>query len=185
MTRPQLYNDQQLVAAIQQGDKDSFRELYDRHKDRLYRVSLMLCQNRQDAEDAFQESFVKIFKNIGTLRNPDRVTAWMLRIVVNTAKTKLKVQPETWNELEEKHTVMNSTTHSTSLNNWNELLSAVRRLPLGYRNVFVLHAIQDLPQETVASILNISTGTVKSQFHRARKKLQIILKEMGLRFENQ
>ncbi|NOZ74017.1 MAG: RNA polymerase sigma factor [FCB group bacterium] len=185
MTRPQPNTDHQLVTAIQQGDRDSFRELYDRYKDRLFKTSLALGLNRQDAEDVLQESFVKIFQKINTLRNPDRLTSWMYRIVVNTAKSKMKWHQNKWDELNENNSRSDRTTDPANVNHWDELLRALHRLPTGFRNVFVLHAIQDLSQETVADIMGISVGTVKSQYHRSRKKLQTILHEMGIRFENQ
>jgi len=169
-----------MVAAIRQGDREQFRALYDRTKDRLYRTSLALCANRLDAEDVLQESYVKIFRKIHSLRNPKRLDAWMTRIVVNTAKSKLR-QSIHWDDQKENDLPASDTIDD--LQNWNELIHALQRLPRGFRTVFVLHAVQEIPQETVATILGISVGTVKSQYHRARLKLQTILSEMGIQFE--
>ena len=168
-----------LVNALKDGNQSAFRQLYDNYKQPLFQTALAICRNQSDAEDVLQDSFVKIFRKINTLRNAAVLESWMYRIVINSAKSMTNGPHRKWNDLEEAPLKSNPVQDSQ----WDQLTKALQDLPLGYRNVFVLHALQEIPQENVAEILGVSLGTVKSQFHRARKKLQKILKKSGVHYE--
>ncbi len=170
---------EEIVKGLKAGNQAAFRQLYDKYKQPLYRTAVAICNDPADAEDILQDSFVKIFYKIGTLRNPAFLEGWMYRIVINAAKSATKSRHRKWDEIEDGSLL----SHPEKDSQWHQLTQALQRLSLGYRNVFILIAIQELPQEKVANILGISIGTVKSQYHRARKKLQKILKEMDVHYE--
>ncbi|MBL7010981.1 MAG: RNA polymerase sigma factor [Candidatus Marinimicrobia bacterium] len=167
------------MKGLKAGDQTVFKTLYDNYKEPLYRTAVAICNNSNDAEDVLQDSFVKIFTKIDTLKKPEYLTTWMYRIVINAAKSMTKSKQRKWDEVEEESLI----TQPKNDSQWFLLTTALQRIPVGYRNVFVLHAIQELPQEKVAAILGISIGTVKSQYHRGRMKLQKILKELGVHYE--
>lgn len=168
-----------IVKGLKAGDQMAFKTLYENYKQPLYRTAVAICNDPDEAEDILQDTFVKIFYKIDALRNPAVLEGWMYRIVINAAKSAVKSSNRKWDEIDDGSLV----THPEKESQWGQLTSALQRLSLGYRNVFILVAIQELPQENVANILGVSVGTVKSQYHRARKKLQKILKEMDVHYE--
>jgi len=174
-----IKNTEKIVAELKAGNKATFQTLYENFKTPFYRAALGICYNRDDAEDALQNCFLKIYRKIHTLKNPLVLETWMYRILINCAKSTLRSAQRKWNDLDELQDMHEQRKDSQ----WAELMRGLQKIPLGYRNVFVLHAVQEIPQREVAQILGITVGTVKSQFHRARKSLMEVLTEMGVNYE--
>jgi len=160
-----------------------FKRLYDRHSDEFYRIAISICGNTTEAEDVVQEAFIKIYKNISTLKDDSKLENWMKTILINTARTTVKKWWRKTNTLEDN---LDYTQLSAKVNydeSWKSLVGLLQLIPIGYRNVFVLHALQDIPQQDVASILGVSLGTVKSQYFKARKLLRKKFEETGFNNE--
>ncbi|MEE8334818.1 MAG: RNA polymerase sigma factor [Candidatus Neomarinimicrobiota bacterium] len=174
-------NTEQIVTELKAGNRAAFQKLYDNYKQPFYRAALGICYNSDDAEDALQNCFLKIYRKIHTLKNPRVLESWMYRILINCAKSTLKSAHRKWSDLDDLDTKHEKSKDSQ----WTELMLGLQKIPLGYRNVFVLHAIQEIPQQEVAQILGVTVGTVKSQFHHARHRLMEVLTEMGVKYETQ
>jgi RNA polymerase sigma-70 factor (ECF subfamily) len=120
-----------------------------------------------------QESFIKVFKSLTGYRGDSRVDYWIKRIVINTAlnsqRKKLYMYPMV--DIED---VQNTIEHSKAVTDFQleELLKMIRELPIGCQTVFNLFAIEGYSHKEIAEMLEVSEGTSKSQFSRARKLLQ-------------
>lgn len=163
----------ELIEACVKGDRLAQRSLYDIFSKRMYVICLRYTKSQQEAEDVLQDSFIKVFKNIKGYRGDSRLDYWIKRIVVNTSlnsqRKKLYMYP-----MMDIDDVKNDYDHSNSLSSFQleELLNMISELPTGCRTVFNLFAIEGYSHKEIAEMLEVSEGTSKSQFARARKLLQ-------------
>ena len=164
-----------VVERCKQGDHSSFKELYDLYKDRIYTTSLRMLGNTQDAEEAAQDTFIKIFRSIKKFQGNSSIFTWMYRIAVNTCiehlrKRKNMPQHESIDDpegsLPDIPDIDKSVTARLIIEREIELL------PEGFKTVFVLHAIEGFKHREIAEILGISEGTSKSQLAAAKDKLR-------------
>lgn len=163
----------ELIEACKKGDRVAQKNLYDIFSKKMYMVCLRYTKSQQEAEDVLQESFIKIFKNLNGYRGDSRFSYWVKRIVINTAlnsqRKKLYMYPMV--DIDE---VKNITGSNKALTDFSleELLKLIRELPTGCQTVFNLFAIEGYSHKEIAEMLEVSEGTSKSQFARARKLLQ-------------
>ena len=173
--------DFQLAQLAATGDVGSFEELYRRHHRRVYSICLRMLQNPTEAEDLTQDVFVQLFKKIGSFRGDSASTTWLHRMTVNQVlmhfrKRNVKLE-KTTEEGETPEQIVMGTGNPDRMPIVDKiaLQDAVDQLPLGYRNVFLLHDVQGYEHEEVAKILGCSVGTSKSQLHKARLKMRKLL----------
>ncbi len=171
-----------IIKKCLKNDRNAQKSLYQAFAGKMYAVCLRYSNKREDAEDILQEGFVKIFNQLQTYRNDGSFEGWMRRIFVGLAidyyrKNKkhnfqiiideeLFDQPET----EEENDLFSSIEAEA-------IHEAIQSLSDGYRTVFNLYAIEGFSHKEIANQLDISEGTSKSQFLRARLKLIEILKK--------
>jgi len=170
-----LYVPVMVVDGCKNGDQNSCKELFELFKDRIYSTAYRMLGNAEDAEDATQDSFIKIFQNIQSFRSDSSLLTWTYKIAVNTCLDKLKSK---------KHREMEKSTEYTddlAVDNRNDdkrgllfqvIEGEIYKLPKGSRTVFILYAIEGFTHDEVAKILNISQGTSKSQYFVAKALLR-------------
>lgn len=167
------FSDQELIDGCCKGDRKAQRELYNKYSSQMYAVAMRYSKMQQEAEDILQESFLKVFQNIENFRKDSSLPYWIKRIVVNTAlnhqRSKLYLYPmvdisdlknQSGNEL-----ILSSFSHK-------ELMEMIRRLPTGCQVIFNLYAIEGYKHHEIAKMLEISEGTSKSQYARAKSLLK-------------
>lgn len=136
-----------------------------------------------EAEDMFQEAFIRIFQQIHTVEQPDRLVFWLKRVVVNTAINWYHRHRHEHGEIDcEAARYIHQNDHLDMLAriSTEELLKQVQTLPDGYRMVFNLYVIDGYTHPEIAQMLNISEGTSKSQLARAKESLRAKLKTIGI-----
>ncbi len=176
----------EIIDACVKGDRLAQRNLYDLFSKRMYVVCLRYTKSQQEAEDVLQDSFIKIFNNLKNYRGESRLGYWIKRIIINTAlnsqRKKLYMYPMV--DIEDVHHVFDQNKTISNLQ-LEELLNIIRTLPTGCRTVFNLFAIEGYSHREIAEMLEVSEGTSKSQFSRARKLLQekIAEEEKAERYE--
>ncbi|MFK7899636.1 MAG: RNA polymerase sigma factor [Cyclobacteriaceae bacterium] len=167
-----------LVERCKKKDSKAQQAVYEKYSGKL----LSICKrylNNQDAEDVMAMAFVKIFGKIHQFQHKGSFEGWMRRIVVNqclaylqkTKKRYLEVDIEDAGYQDTQQTVVSSLQEE-------DLLTMIQSLPVGYRTVFNLYAIEGYSHKEVAKQLKISEGTSKSQLSRARILLQQKLKQV-------
>lgn len=166
-------SEEELIQCCCKQDAKAQQQLYDTFAPRMYAIALRYTKMEQEAEDILQEAFLKVFKNIENFRKDSSLAYWIKRIVINTAlnhqRSKLYLYPMVdINDLNQ-HSVNESAISSLSQ---QELMDMVRRLPSGCQVIFNLYAIEGFKHHEIATMLELSEGTSKSQYARAKSLLQ-------------
>ncbi|WP_293090711.1 sigma-70 family RNA polymerase sigma factor [Moorena sp. SIOASIH] len=181
--------DTELVLQCQQGNQQSFRQLYRRYQQRVRSTIYQLC-GAYALDDLVQEVFLRVWKGLPKLRQPSQFSTWLYRICWNVAsdqRGKLQRQrafnlqlPEDTADLPLKNAKSSYTPDLMQLHYQDIIQQGMQQLSLNHRAVLVLHDIEDLPQKEVAKILGIALGTVKSRLFHARTSLRkYIIQQQG------
>ncbi len=175
--------DFELARVAANGDMAAFEEIYKRHHRRVYSICLRMLQNASEAEDLTQDVFIQLYRKIGSFRGDSAFTTWLHRMTVNQVlmhfrKRTVKYEKVT-DEGETPDQIVSGTVNPLKMQIVDKIAleNAIGQLPDGYKNVFVLHDVEGFEHEEVARILGCSVGTSKSQLHKARLKLQKLLKK--------
>ncbi len=168
-----LMNEEDLIKGCVEENSACQRELYDKYAGKMFAVCLRYASTREDAEDALQEAFIRIFDNISKFRNEGSFEGWMRRITVHTV-LRLIQKKTPLQYAEDTSALTKVSTASDAIGNLNEkdLLGLIKQLPQGYRVVFNMYAIEGFSHNEIAENLGISEGTSRSQYSRAKKHLQ-------------
>src|SRR5882724_3741114 len=175
----------EAIARAQCGDAAAFEFLYKAHSRRVYSVCLRMTRNRAEAEDLSQQAFLQVFRKIGTFRGESGFSTWLHRVTVNIVLMHLRRKKPTEllaGDLErygsngEGPSEHGSTDTSMfgAIERLN-LMRAIRKLPSGYKQVFLLHDVIGYEHSEIAGLLGCSTGCSKSQLHKARRRLRRLL----------
>lgn len=186
-------NEAQAIAGCMSGDPDSFRALYELHKQRVYSLCLRMIHNSAEAEDLTQEAFMQLFRKIGTFRGDSAFSTWMHRLTVNIVLMRIRKkgldqvsldhEADDTQELPKKQYGSNDT-HLLGLVDRVTLEKAIAALPKGYKTVFVLHDIEGYGHKEIAKLIGCSVGNSKSQLFKARLKLRSYLMQQKKKLEN-
>ena len=169
----------ELVEQCKAGNPGSQYRLYAQYVDAMYNVGLRFLGNKEDAEDIVQESFVEAFRNLEGFRHQSSFGSWLKRIVINRSINHLKIRRITLVPLDDQG--IQPGEEEVQENNtmpMEKVKRGIARLPDGYREIITLYLIEGYDHLEIAEILDITSGTSKSQYHRAKKKLLEILNEM-------
>ncbi len=170
--------DIELVNGCAEKNRFFQKQLYERFARKMLAVCLCYTRDTYEAENIVQEGFIKIFENIGNFRPTGSLEGWVRRIMVNTAtdyyRRKKRIQYAEINleDAENEVGVIDLDRFSTK-----DIIRSVQELPEGCRMVFTLYAIEGYTHKEIGEALDISVGTSKSQFSRARTLLQEKLKK--------
>jgi len=153
------------------------KALYERFSRKMYGVCLRYTDDKDEAQDILQNGFIKVFENIETFKATGSLEGWIRRIMVNTAlnhyrqdkASRLKV------DLDSVDYMLEGSDNVGGELDAKELLKVIQTLPAGFRAVFNMFAIEGYSHKEIAEQLNISEGTSKSQYSRARAYLQKLL----------
>jgi RNA polymerase sigma-70 factor (ECF subfamily) len=190
----------QLVSAAKAGNAAAFEELVNRYERKIFRLGMNITQNREDAEDAMQEAFLKSYQHLDRFQGDSRFYTWLVRIAVNESLMKLRKrrpnqvsldEPLTGNDGEDSvfREIVDwgpSPEKKFAQTELNEILSTViGELDPIFRVAFLLRDEEGLSTEETAQILGISVAAVKSRLLRARLKLRQKLNKYFRRSETQ
>lgn len=174
--------DRKIVKDCAAGKRRAQSKLYQLLAPVMMGVSMRYCRNVEEAEDVLQEAFIKVFKNIGDLRNPEAVYSWTRSILVNTAITHIKKNKYSFEEIDD-----DKINHEEEQDNYSysgiepeTLLKIIHEMPDGYRMVLNLYVFEGLKHREIADKLEISENTSKSQLSKARNFLRKELERKNL-----
>jgi RNA polymerase sigma-70 factor (ECF subfamily) len=140
-------------------------------------ICLRYSDDRDEAVELLNESFMKIFKNIKKFDLTMPFKPWLRRILINTCINNFKKKKLNFTERLEAANEYQDSEDILSGISYQEILDMIRQLSPAYRAVFNLHVIEGYKHEEIAEMLNISVGTSKSNLSKAKKNLQLILKD--------
>ena len=161
---------------------DRLDELIEKYSDMVYRIAVLRCRNKHDADDIFQEVFVKLVRHAAELETDEHVKAWLIRVTINQCNSFLK---SSWNEkvdhLEDfvVEPVINPEEEESEMKYL--IVEALRYLkPPEDRDIIYLFYYEEYSVKEIAQILGKSETNIKVTLNRARKKLKKALEEKGV-----
>lgn len=169
--------DEQIVEGCVKKNAIAQKYLYDKFSRRMMGVCLRYCDSEEEAEDVLQNGFITAFEHIEAFRGTGSLEGWIKKIMVNTALTNIRKNKKFKQniELDGVEYMLPSSGLANDNLKTKELLKIIQSLPPGGRMIFNLYAIEGYSHAEIANILNISEGTSKSQYSRARAYLQKII----------
>ena len=170
-------DERELIKKAKKGDEESFEALILSCKGKAYNIAYRHMGNEEDALDALQESFIKIFRHLDKFNEQSRFDTWVYRIVVNTCNDILRKNKK----YDHEDMVMDLADHDPGpeelLDKKEEsryILECLNRLAAEQREVLILRDVRGFAYDEIAQMLDCSMGTVKSKIARARQKLKEI-----------
>jgi RNA polymerase sigma-70 factor (ECF subfamily) len=164
--------DRSLVERAQHGDREAFTALAAGVSDRAYALALRVLRDPDAAGDALQTALVKMWRDLPSLRDPDRFDAWMYRVVLRCCQVDRRRNRRTVAALELLPNDAAVGDTQASVADRDEIERAFRKLTHDQRAVLVLLYYQDLSVHEVAEIVGVSPGTIKSRLHYARQAMR-------------
>jgi len=174
-------SDEALARLAANGNGEAFDEIYSRHKGFAYSIALRMTGNQADAEDLMQDAFVSVFRKVGSFRGDASFTTWLYRLVTNQVNMHFRyrsARPEIQAsdaEVPEQRPSGGRVDPAGQLTDRLAIQKALTMLPPGYRSAFILYDIEGYKHDEVARFAGHTSGTSKSQLHKARAGLRVIL----------
>jgi RNA polymerase sigma-70 factor (ECF subfamily) len=153
------------------------KELYQRYSPKMLAVCFRFAHNREDAEDMLQDGFIKVFLQMHTFQNKGAFEGWIRRIMVHTCINHLK-KNKRFNEsvdIIQANSAQIREETIPSIVQAKQIVDCIRLLPIGYRTVLNLYAIEGYSHKEISGMLDIEESTSRSQYTRARQMLEDIL----------
>lgn len=175
--------DTEWLDACRRGERVAQRWLYEKYAGKMYYVCLRYLGDADDAQDVMHDAFVKVFASIARFRGEAALETWISRIMANTSINSIRKQARRGIKKDiddlkladqSDTTGMIETPNSLSA---QEVLKMITELPVGYRTVLSMYALDGYTHQEIAKALGISEGTSKSQLAKARKMLKQRIEE--------
>ncbi len=166
-----------ILSGCLQNDAGAQRELYTRYSPKMLSVCYRFAHNREDAEDMLQEGFIKVFSQVHTFQNKGAFEGWIRRIMVHTCINHLKKNKK-FNESVDiiyANGVQVREESVPSIVQAKQIVECIRLLPLGYRTVLNLYAIEGYSHKEISGMLDVEESTSRSQYTRDKQMLEYIL----------
>jgi RNA polymerase sigma-70 factor, ECF subfamily len=181
--------DRELVSLTKSGHKKAFEVLITRWQDSIYTLCYRKLSHQEQAEELTQEIFLAAYRHISSFRNESKFSTWLFQIAINRCKNlhgyrerrkHRSHEPLEGTNPNQKRDFPDTSPSAVQILHRKEqeakLRTALEQLDDKYKEVLILFDIQGLPQNEIATILNLPVGTVKSRIHRARGELANLLK---------
>ena len=171
------HDDISLIKACSNGDHNAFNKIYNKYSGIMYSICLRYMNSHNDAQDALQEGFIKVYNKISSYSFSGSFEGWMKRIFINTSieLIRKKKYHRDIDYLKESEIKMTSKIEIGSMDA-KKMIDLIQKLPQGYRTVFNMYVIDGYSHKEISKVLSISESTSKTQLFKARKQLQIKLK---------
>lgn len=170
----------ELINSVKEGDRQAFTKLIDLCSQYVFAICVKMTGDIDDAHDAAQESFIKVWDKIEAYNSSYRFSTWLYKIVVNTCLDKLRKRTRHQALFkpidEQKHDDEAYSSHHETEFEEKQMIEFIRlvsgRLSAKQHSVFVLHDLEGCTQDEISSILGISKGRIKSNLYHARKAVR-------------
>ena len=169
--------EEQMLAGSIKNNAAAQEVLYNRFSPRMLGVCYRFAKNREDAEDMLQEGFIKVFTQLHQYRNEGALEGWIRRIIVHTCINVLKKNKKFSDCVDIIHanSIFIKEDMIPSIMQAKQVVECIRLLPLGYRTVLNLYAIEGYSHKEIAKMLEIEESTSRSQYTRAKAMLEDVL----------
>lgn len=169
--------EEQMLAGSTKNNAAAQEAFYNRFSPRMLGVCYRFAKNREDAEDMLQEGFIKVFTQLYQFRGEGSLEGWIRRIVVHTCINILKKNKKFADSVDIIHAtgIHIKEDMIPAIMQAKQVVECIRILPLGYRTVLNLYALEGFSHREIGALLNIEESTSRSQYTRAKAMLEEIL----------
>lgn len=173
-------NDGVLLRRVLSGETRTYAQLVDRYRERLGRYALRMLGNKDDAEDALQDTFIRAYRSLARCEGPDGFGPWVFGILVNRCRTHAARRARTRSILVRSEVALGaasvpSTEGRDTLR--DAIHWAVQQLPMEQREAFLLRHVEDLSYEAMETVTGVRPATLRMRVLRARDELRKLLAE--------
>jgi RNA polymerase sigma-70 factor (ECF subfamily) len=179
--------EEQMLTGSIRNNAAAQEAFYDRFSPRMLGVCYRFAKSREDAEDMLQEGFIKIFTQLSQYRNEGSLEGWIRRVIVHTCINILKKNKKFADTVDITYALGFHTNEDLvpSLLQAKQIVECIRSLPLGYRTVLNLYAIEGYAHKEIGEMLEIGESTSRSQYTRAKAMLEEILVKRNIMDKSQ
>ncbi|MFC2100630.1 RNA polymerase sigma factor [Bacteroidota bacterium] len=169
-----MISDAEIVKGCIEGDRSLQKLLYDKFAPNMLGICSRYFRNIEEAEDALQEGFIRVFFNIKSFRNEGPLEGWIRKVIINTALNyhRSNLKHFFHSDIDELDEMIEDEKAQIKQIEVEDIMKVIQDLPIGYRLVFNLYEIDGYSHKEIAKMLNISKNTSKSQLLKAKKFLQ-------------
>ncbi|MGH3086267.1 MAG: RNA polymerase sigma factor [Rubrobacteraceae bacterium] len=168
-------DDGALVARVRAGDRKAFSELVSRHQDAVFRVCFRVLGNREDAEDAAQEAFVRAYGKMSGFEGRSSFKTWMVRLTMNVSLNERSKRKGPLPEVPMPAPAPDPERELLASETAEKVHEALKQLRPNHRAAIVLKDLEGLSFKEVGESLDVAEGTARVWAHRGRTKLKEIL----------
>ncbi|RYD95521.1 MAG: sigma-70 family RNA polymerase sigma factor [Sphingobacteriales bacterium] len=174
--------EEDLLQGCLRNNASAQKELYLRFSSKMLGVCYRYAHNREDAEDMLQEGFIKVFSQIRSFESRGSLEGWIRRIMVHTCINILKKNKKFNESVDLIHATSLQVREDAipSIMQAKEVVECIRLLPIGYRTVLNLFALEGFSHREISDMLDIEESTSRSQYTRAKAMLEDILKKKNI-----
>ena len=172
--------DKEVLTNFVRGEKGAFDKIYAAYSPGMFGICLRYTRCEDDAKDVLQESFIKLYHSREKFDVNLSIGAWIKTITIRTALNYIKENYRwvlTDDEMKFDQSIQEQENEIEYAELKNKLLLLLQKLPDGYRTIFNLYTVENLTHKEIAEHLNISEGTSKSQYFKAKKMIALLLEE--------
>ncbi|MEI7662396.1 MAG: RNA polymerase sigma factor [Bacteroidota bacterium] len=180
-----------VIAKLREGDEQTYRELVEQYRDRIFNTALGLLQHSENAEDVTQEVFIEVFRSVAAFRGDCTISTWMYRITVQKALEHIRkgrrlkrsgIIVSLFGREDQVNLPGDPAFYHPGIMLENKersaiLFRAISKLPLNQQTAFILHKVEGLSHNEIAGIMESSVSSVESLIVRARRRLRELLSE--------
>lgn len=177
------FNEQYYITKILEGDSNAFAVLVDQYKDLVFSLSLKMLKNREEAEEAAQDTFVKVFKSLNNFKGDSKFSTWIYKVAYNTCLDQLKkikrvqdtipIDDFSENQIQNLENVLDAIDERDR----NEMIQdCIHLLPSEEAFLLILFYFEEQSLEEISKIIDCTANNVKVKLYRSRKKIASILK---------
>jgi RNA polymerase sigma-70 factor (ECF subfamily) len=170
-----------IIDRVLGGDVEAYARLVDRHYDRCARIAVRILGNREDAEEALQDAFLRAFRALGDYEDRERFSAWLTRILVNQCRTMLartRRREAVFLDVDPRELEL-AAEGGQGEGAWPDLERALARLPVEQREALVLRYADDMTYEEMARVTGAGESALKMRVQRAFVRLRALLQEVS------
>lgn len=174
-------SDGQLVARVIAGENDAYATLVARYKGQCGRFAVRMLGNREDAEEAMQDAFVRAFRSLSKCEDPDRFGSWLFRILANRCRTSgsRRGRRERTFVKDEVAVLTAAEDHPAERGAWREEIQrALMRLDAEQREAFLLKHVEDMGYEEMSAVTGVGVSALKMRVKRACERMRAMLHEV-------
>ena len=174
-----------IIDKIIQGDKSACRIIIDKYKSFVFNLAFRIVNNREDAEEVTQDSFIKAFRYLESFNRKAKFSTWLYRITFNTAVSKTrkkKVEKNSINDVPEEMLPVDAFEKSFNLlkeQQQKKYISIIlAKLSAEERGLVTMYYLEEMPVEDISDATGLTKSNVKVKIHRARQKLYVHLSHL-------